>query len=80
MVRGSIDRAHREVRRCDQLYPRPRPRSLEERWRDRRDNIAVIEVMAGQLEPEYWKRLRERLERELSQDEVAIRAQEIRQL
>jgi hypothetical protein len=53
---------------------------LEERWRDRRDNIAVIEVMAGQLEPEYWKRLRERLERELSQDEVAIRAQEIRQL
>jgi hypothetical protein len=53
-------------------------------WRSgdetQRDNIAVIEVMAGQLEPEYWKRLRERLERELSQDEVAIRAQEIRQL
>ena len=53
-------------------------------WRSdgetQRDNIAVIEVMAGQLEPEYWKRLRERLERELSQDEVVIRAQEIRQL
>lgn len=45
-----------------------------------RDNIAVIEVMADQLEPEYWKGLRERLERELSQEEVVIRAQEIRRL
>ena len=44
------------------------------------DNIAVIEVMARQLELEYWKRLRERLERELSQEELAIRAQEIRRL
>jgi hypothetical protein len=53
-------------------------------WRNgdetQRDNIAVIEVMAGQLDLEYWKRLRERLERELSQQEVVIRAQEIRQL
>ena len=45
-----------------------------------RDNIAVIEVMACQLGPEYWKRLRERLERELSQEEVVIRTQEIRRL
>jgi hypothetical protein len=33
-----------------------------------RDNIAVIEVMAGRLEPEHWKRLRERLKRQLSQE------------
>jgi hypothetical protein len=80
MVRGSIDRSDREVRRCEQLYTRPRRGSLEAGGETQRDNIAVIEVMAGQLEPEYWKRLRERLERELSQDEVVIRAQEIRQL
>ena len=53
-------------------------------WRSggetQRDNIAVIEVMAGRLESEYWKRFRERLEREISQDEVVIRAQEIRRL
>ena len=53
-------------------------------WRSdgetQRDNIAVIEVMAGQLEPEYWTRLRERVERELSQEEIVIRAQEIRRL
>jgi hypothetical protein len=35
-----------------------------------RDNIAVIEVMAGRLQPEYWRRLRERLKRQLSQEEV----------
>ncbi|AHY49478.1 hypothetical protein JEY40_34060 [Bradyrhizobium japonicum] len=31
-----------------------------------RDNIAVIEVMAAKLAPEFWRTLRERLERELS--------------
>jgi hypothetical protein len=41
------------------------------------DTIAVIEVMAEQLEQEYWSRLRQRLQHELSQDEVVIRAQEI---
>jgi hypothetical protein len=42
-----------------------------------RDNIAVIEVMAAKLAPEYWRSLRERLERELAQEEIVIRAQEI---
>jgi hypothetical protein len=42
-----------------------------------RDNIAVIEVMAAKLAPEFWRALRERLERELSQKEIVIRAQEI---
>jgi hypothetical protein len=41
------------------------------------DNIAVIEVMAEGLDQAYWRSLRGRLERELSQEEVVIRAQEI---
>jgi hypothetical protein len=42
-----------------------------------RDTIAVIEVMAAKLAPEFWRSLRERLQRELSQEEIVIRAQEI---
>ncbi|MBR0945453.1 MULTISPECIES: hypothetical protein [Bradyrhizobium] len=42
-----------------------------------RDDIAVVEVMAAKLAPEFWRSLRERLERELSQEEIVIRAQEI---
>ena len=53
-------------------------------WRSgaetQRDNIAVVEVMAKQLVPGYWRSLRERIERELSQEEIVIRAQEIVQL
>jgi hypothetical protein len=45
-----------------------------------KDNIAVVEVMAERLDPSYWQSLRERLERELSQEEIVIRAQEIRRL
>lgn len=41
-----------------------------------RDNIAVIEVMAAKLAPEFWRSLRERLEGELAQEEIVIRAQE----
>ena len=32
------------------------------------------------LDQAFWRSLRERLERELSQDEIVIRAQEITQL
>ena len=50
-------------------------------WRNggttERDDIAVVEVMAPKLAPEFWGSLRERLERELSQEEIVIRAQEI---
>ncbi|WP_354234677.1 MULTISPECIES: hypothetical protein [unclassified Bradyrhizobium] len=42
-----------------------------------RDTIAVVEVMAAKLAPEFWRFLRERLQRELSQEEIVIRAQEI---
>jgi hypothetical protein len=48
-------------------------------WRSKGGNIAVIEV-TDQLELKYWKSLRERLESELSQEEVVMRSQEIRQL
>ena len=45
-----------------------------------KDSVAVVEVMAERLDPSYWQSLRERLERELSQEEIIIRAQEIRRL
>jgi len=40
----------------------------------------VVEVMVEEIDGSYWKSLRERLERELSQDEIVLRAQEIRRL
>jgi hypothetical protein len=40
----------------------------------------VIEVMVERLDHPYWQSLRERLEEELSQEEIVIRAQEIVQL
>jgi hypothetical protein len=50
-------------------------------WRDgsgtEHDTIAVVEVMANKLTRNYWRLLRERLERELLQDEIVIRAQQI---
>lgn len=45
-----------------------------------KDSIAVVEVMVERLDPAYWHDLREKLERELSQDEIIIRAQQTRQL
>jgi hypothetical protein len=41
------------------------------------DNIAVVEVMAKELDPTFWGSLRERMQRDLSQDEIVIRAHEI---
>lgn len=46
----------------------------------KRDSIAVIEVMADELDQGYWRSLRERLERELMQNEIIIRAQAIQLL
>jgi hypothetical protein len=42
-----------------------------------RDDIAVIEVMTDELDERYWQSFRKRLETELSQDVIVIRAQEI---
>ena len=44
------------------------------------DSIAVIEVMADEIDRAYWRSLRERLERELMQNEIVIRAQAIQLL
>jgi hypothetical protein len=44
------------------------------------DNIAVIEVMTRDLDPAYWASLRGRLEHDLSQEEIVIRAEEIMRL
>jgi hypothetical protein len=45
-----------------------------------KDSVAVVEVMAECLDRAFWRSLRERLERELSQHEIVIRAQEITRL
>jgi hypothetical protein len=37
----------------------------------------VVEVMAEELAQDYWSSLRKRLEAELSQEEIVIRAQQI---
>lgn len=42
-----------------------------------RDDIAVVEVMIDQLDEIYWHHFRKRLEAELSQDAIVIRALEI---
>lgn len=42
-----------------------------------RDGIAVVEVMTNEPDERYWYDFRRRLETELSQDVIVIRAQEI---
>ena len=53
---------------------------MAERWRTEKDSIAVVEVMVDEIGGSYWHSRRERLERELCQDEIVIRAEEIRRL
>lgn len=45
-----------------------------------RDEIAVIEVMAEGFDDAYWSALKQRLERELAQDEIIIRASLVQRL
>ena len=40
-----------------------------------RDDIVVLEVMADELDPAWWQRFRQELERTFKQDTVVIRAQ-----
>ena len=42
-----------------------------------RDNIAVIEVMTDEIDPPFWEAFRRKLERELAQQEIVIRAQQV---
>lgn len=46
----------------------------------KKDSIAVVEIMVERLDNAFWRSLRERLERELEQKEIVIRAQEITRL
>ena len=52
----------------------------EDTGRTRRDDIVVYEVMAERLEPEWWAAYRRELERRFAQDELVVRAQEMRRL
>lgn len=45
-----------------------------------RDDIVIFEVMCESLDPAWWHERRQRLEEEFRQDEVIVRAQEIRLL
>ena len=45
-----------------------------------KDSIAVVEVMAEEIDRVYWQSVRRSLERELHQEEIVIRAQELRRL
>jgi hypothetical protein len=45
-----------------------------------RDRIVIFEVMAEEIDRGWWSALRERLERDLDQEEVLIRASAIERL
>ena len=45
-----------------------------------RDQVVVYEVMADDLDREYWARLRRELEARFDQEELVIRAQETERL
>jgi hypothetical protein len=54
-------------------------------WEERpghpvRDQVVVYEVMTEDLEASWWATLRQRLEAQFEQDELVVRAQEIRRL
>jgi hypothetical protein len=45
-----------------------------------KDDIATVEVMADELDEDWWVDFRKRLEKLLGQEELVIRAHEIRKL
>ena len=56
----------------------------EGRWdnghRVERDDIVVFEAMTPALDPHWWASYRQQLERQFSQDQILIRASELRLL
>jgi len=48
--------------------------------KEERDDIVIIEVMADELDREWWKHLRKKLEANLHQEEIVIRSQFIERL
>lgn len=65
-------RADGEVWRCDQ--------GLSGRAVAGQRRTALPKVMVEEIDGSYWHSRRERLERELCQDQIVIRAEEIRRL
>jgi hypothetical protein len=51
-----------------------------EEGRRSRDDIVVFEVMSDYLDRAWWRRFRERLERDFRQDEIVVRAREVERL
>ena len=45
-----------------------------------RDDIVVFEVMSNYLDRAWWRRFREKLERDFKQDEIIVRAREVERL
>ena len=52
----------------------------DEADRVERDRIVIFEVMAEEIDRGWWSALRERLERDLDQEEVLIRASAVDRL
>ena len=52
----------------------------EDTGRTQRDDIVVYEVMAEHLDAPWWAAYRRELERRFAQDELVVRAQDIRRL
>jgi hypothetical protein len=44
------------------------------------DQVVVYEVMVEELDPDWWARLRRELEAQFAQQELVVRAHEIRRL
>ena len=55
------------------LWEEPSGRTL-------RDDIVIFEVMVDALDTRWWADYRRRMEERFSQDEIVVRAQEIRRL
>ncbi|GGG21938.1 MULTISPECIES: hypothetical protein [Rhizobium] len=53
-------------------------------WRDdgdlERDRIVIVEIMTDTLDRTWWAQFRERLENQLFEDEIVVRATEIERL
>ncbi len=44
------------------------------------DDIVIFEVMSDYLDRAWWRRFRERLEKDFAQDEIVVRAREVERL
>ena len=53
-------------------------------WREgntkEKDDIIIVEVMANEFDRDWWQAFRSRLERQLAQKEIVVRAQRVERL